>query len=102
PLRTKSESGDEAIIASRLAEYAGSLLSVDLGSIWRVVGELRAVRRNGGILYVAGNGGSAATAAHFANDLVSPRPPRAPLQSYALSSNISILTAIANDYGYEH
>lgn len=59
------------------------------------------LQRDGRIL-VAGNGGSAADAQHFAGELVSrfyfDRPA---LASIALSTDTSILTAIGNDYGYE-
>ncbi len=50
-----------------------------------------------------GNGGSAADAQHLAAELVGRfgRERRA-LPSIALSTNTSILTAIGNDYGYEH
>jgi len=47
-------------------------------------------------IWICGNGGSAATAEHFATDLVKKGYP-----AIALSSNISVLTMIANDYGYE-
>lgn len=59
------------------------------------------LQRDGRIL-VAGNGGSAADAQHFAGELVSrfyfDRPA---LAAIALSTDTSILTAIGNDYGYE-
>jgi D-sedoheptulose 7-phosphate isomerase len=50
-----------------------------------------------------GNGGSAADSQHLAAELVGRfgRERRA-LPSIALSTNTSILTAIGNDYGYEH
>jgi D-sedoheptulose 7-phosphate isomerase len=58
--------------------------------------------RGDGRVLVAGNGGSAADAQHFAGELVSrfyfDRPA---LASIALSTDTSILTAIGNDYGYE-
>lgn len=51
---------------------------------------------------VAGNGGSAADAQHFAGELVSKfffdRPG---LPAFSLATDTSILTAIGNDYGYE-
>ncbi len=51
---------------------------------------------------VAGNGGSAAEAQHFAAELVGrfkrERPPYAVI---ALTTDSAILTAVANDYGYE-
>jgi len=58
--------------------------------------------RNGGKLYTAGNGGSAADAQHLATEFVSKMArERAPLPAEALTVNSSILTAIGNDYGYE-
>lgn len=53
-------------------------------------------------ILIAGNGGSAADAQHFAGELVSrfyfDRPP---LAAIALTTDSSILTAIGNDYGFE-
>jgi len=47
-------------------------------------------------VYLCGNGGSAANAMHIANDLVS-----VGVRAHALTADVSTLTAIANDYGYE-
>lgn len=56
----------------------------------------------GGKLLLAGNGGSAADAQHIAGEFVSrfllDRPG---LPAIALTTDSSVLTAIANDYGYE-
>ena len=58
--------------------------------------------RNGGRLYIAGNGGSAADAQHLAAEFVSKLArDRAPLPAEALTTDSSILTAIGNDYGFE-
>lgn len=58
--------------------------------------------RNGGRLYIAGNGGSAADAQHLAAEFVSKLARvRAPLPAEALTVDSSILTAIGNDYGYD-
>ena len=58
--------------------------------------------KNGGRLYIAGNGGSAADAQHLAAEFVSKLTmDRAPLAAEALTVDSSILTAIGNDYGYE-
>ena len=48
-------------------------------------------------VYICGNGGSAATAEHMTNDLFS-----RDIKAVCLNSNTSIITMIANDYGYEH
>ena len=59
--------------------------------------------RAGGRLYIAGNGGSAADAQHLAAEFVSKLArDRAPLPAEALTTDSSILTAIGNDYGFEH
>lgn len=58
--------------------------------------------KNGNKTLIAGNGGSAADAQHIAGEFVSrfyfDRPG---LASQALTTDTSILTAVANDYGYE-
>lgn len=59
--------------------------------------------RGGGKLLVAGNGGSAADAQHIAGEFTSRLMfDRRPLAALALTTDTSGLTAIANDYGYEH
>ncbi len=51
---------------------------------------------------VAGNGGSAAQAQHFAAELVGRfKRERTPYPVMALTTDTAILTALANDYGYE-
>ena len=58
--------------------------------------------KNGGRIYIAGNGGSAADAQHLAAEFVSKLArDRAPLPAEALTVDSSILTAIGNDYGYD-
>ena len=58
-----------------------------------LVGAVRKAKR----VYLCGNGGSAANAIHIANDLVN-----AGVRAHALTADVATLTAIANDYGYEH
>ncbi|HZU11895.1 MAG TPA: SIS domain-containing protein [Chloroflexota bacterium] len=58
--------------------------------------------RRGHKVLAAGNGGSAAEAQHFAAELVGRfQRERAPYAAIALTVDSSILTAVANDYGYE-
>lgn len=57
----------------------------------------------GGLLMTAGNGGSAADAQHIAAELTGRfLLERQPFRAIALHANTSALTAIGNDYGYEH
>ena len=55
-----------------------------------------------GALLICGNGGSAADAQHLATEFVSTLTldhPRPPIRAIALTTDTSLLTAIANDYG---
>lgn len=57
--------------------------------------------KQGGTVYVCGNGGSAADAQHIAGELVGRfRRERSALPAMALSTDTSVITAVANDYGY--
>jgi len=56
----------------------------------------------GGKLLIAGNGGSAADSQHFAAELVGRfKKERQALPAIALTTNSSILTALANDYSFD-
>ncbi|HLU94747.1 MAG TPA: D-sedoheptulose 7-phosphate isomerase [Membranihabitans sp.] len=59
--------------------------------------------RRGGKVLFCGNGGSAADAQHLSAELSGRfRKDREPLFAEALHVNTSFLTAVANDYSYEH
>ncbi len=61
-----------------------------------------AALRNGRKILICGNGGSAADASHFAAELVGRlQRDRRALPAIALTTDISILTAVGNDYGYD-
>jgi len=58
--------------------------------------------KKGGKLLVFGNGGSASDAQHIVAELVGKFSKERPgLAAIALTTNSSILTALANDYGYD-
>jgi len=64
--------------------------------------ELVACFRAGGKLLAMGNGGSAADAQHLVAELVGRfREERIPLPALALTTDPSVVTALANDYGFE-
>jgi len=57
----------------------------------------------GGIIYICGNGGSAADAQHIAGELVGRfLRRRKALPAVAISTDTSVITSIANDYGFEN
>ena len=60
--------------------------------------------KNGGTVYVFGNGGSSCDAQHFAEELTSAfrTLERWSLPAHALSDNGAVLTAIGNDYGFDY
>ncbi|MCG3183899.1 MAG: Phosphoheptose isomerase [Planctomycetes bacterium] len=59
--------------------------------------------RNGHRVYWCGNGGSFTDAHHIVGELVGKYGyDRPPLPSFVLGAGVASLTAIANDYGYEH
>lgn len=59
--------------------------------------------KRGNKLLFMGNGGSAADAQHLAGEMVSRFAfDRPGLAAFALTTDTSVLTAIGNDYGYQH
>jgi D-sedoheptulose 7-phosphate isomerase len=73
------------------------------GDVDRVVATIARSMAAGGRLLTCGNGGSAADAQHIAAELTGRFfRDRRPLPALALHGNTSSLTAIGNDYGYDH
>jgi len=85
--------------AARVIAAAVPIVAVPLASLVRVIAERLSA---GGKLLAFGNGGSAADAQHLAAEFVvrlgKDRPAMAAI---ALTTDTSVLTAGANDYGYE-
>ncbi|MBF0417044.1 MAG: SIS domain-containing protein [Magnetococcales bacterium] len=85
--------------------YIGHLCEVlqriDPLDIAGFIATLLEARERGATIFFMGNGGSAATASHFANDLaIGTRSPHNPFRALAITDNLSVMTAIANDEGY--
>jgi D-sedoheptulose 7-phosphate isomerase len=97
------QSGGEDVARAHLAELGGLVASVDVPALERLGRRLHQVRERGGTVFVAGNGGSAATATHFAADLGKATKARhgVRLRAVSLTTNESWLTALSNDEGYE-
>jgi len=74
----------------------------DVSKIESLASAMWEALKKGGSIYWMGNGGSASDAEHLAAELAGRfKDDRRPLSSYALTSNSSLITAIANDYGYD-
>jgi len=85
---------------SYLAEVLGKL---DERAVAAFIETLVQARERGAQIFFIGNGGSAATASHFANDVaIGCRSWDRPFRAVSLTDNVPVMTAIANDYGYEH
>jgi len=79
---------------------------IDPASITELAAEFERARDNRNTIFVAGNGGSATTASSMANDIgfdiIKKTRSEVPFKVLALTDNSSVLTAIANDVGYEN
>jgi D-sedoheptulose 7-phosphate isomerase len=94
----------QALLEEHLAASQAALagLRAQLAELDAWSAELADVLGRGGRLLVAGNGGSAALAAHLAAELVGRfRAERPPFSALALHAEAATLTALGNDYGFE-
>src|SRR5215212_2816705 len=74
-----------------------------LDAVGAIADRIAQTLRAGGKLLIAGNGGSAADAQHVAAEFLSRFGfDRNPLPALALTTDTSVLTAIGNDYGFDH
>jgi len=88
------------------ADYRERLLAtlaqIDVAQVARAIEWLEQARREGQAIFVAGNGGSAATASHFVCDMVKGasfgRPSR--FRITALHDSMPTMTAYSNDVSY--
>ena len=84
-------------------EYLNTVLtSISFSEIDDFVKILLEARERGSTIFFIGNGGSAATASHFANDIaIGSREYQKPFRVISLCDNLAVITAIGNDDGYE-
>ncbi len=79
------------------------LQKLDVPAVTRFIETLIDARSRGARIFFCGNGGSAATASHFANDIaIGTRSSHKPFKAISLTDNNAVMTAIANDFGYDH
>lgn len=91
------------VITSYIERLRHLLSELDVDIISSIIDSMEALHGKGKI-YIIGNGGSAATASHMANDLSGGLKLR-DIRSFdveSLTDNSSVCTAIANDVGYEN
>jgi len=102
-----ADSTDDDLFRSVVTGYVASLTDyigrLDVDALLRIVERLRTARDGGAQVFIAGNGGSAATATHWVNDLgkATQKSGRTRFRVIGLADNISWFSALANDEGYE-
>jgi len=102
-----NDSGSAAEFAKGYINYLKKVLdSIVSESINKLVKEFEEARANGSTIFIAGNGGSATTATSMGNDIgfdvIKKSGTDKPFRVLALTDNTSVITAIANDVGYEN
>lgn len=99
--RPGNPSTAETAIDRYVTVFSRLVDDLDRAAILEVVDLLRVARAHGRTVYIAGNGGSAAIATHFVNDLGKATRAAGGFRALCLSDNVSWLTALANDEGFE-
>lgn len=91
-------------VDSYLDKLAVALSKVSREEIAKIVERLDKAEKEKGTIYIIGNGGSAATASHMANDLSAGLRLREIRNFHvvSLADNSATCTAIANDVGFEN
>ena len=85
--------------SAELKQQAAALLAEPVA---QAVASIANAVSNGGKILVCGNGGSAADAQHFAAELVGRFERERPeIAAIALTTDTSVLTALANDFGFD-
>ena len=93
--------------ADFLKNYASTVASdltrTDFQLLQQIAEMILATKKTGNRIYIAGNGGSAATASHMANDLLkgARRFGREGFRSICLADSTPIVTCLANDFCYD-
>jgi D-sedoheptulose 7-phosphate isomerase len=94
---------DMSYIEWYLNEISNVLQQLPRDQIARIIDILRRARLAGKRVFLIGNGGSAGTASHLVNDLLkgtaAEGKPR--MKAIALTDNVPVILAYANDCGYE-
>ncbi|MBF0363758.1 MAG: SIS domain-containing protein [Oligoflexia bacterium] len=91
-------------ISGYLDKITSTIKNLDKTKISHLVELILSIYRNDGTIFVFGNGGSAATAGHFCNDLLkglSHGGRNKRFKAMCLNENIATMMSIANDSSYE-
>ncbi|MCD6098392.1 D-sedoheptulose 7-phosphate isomerase [bacterium] len=90
-------------IENIIRESQAAIGKIPVDKVQEAADEIFSALENGNKLLICGNGGSAADSQHFAAELVGRfEKEKQPLPAISLTTDTSILTAVANDYGYDN
>lgn len=106
---THRQQGEKAAFAR---DYFAGLKAVvdrvDIAQVAAFVGELERAYQEDRQIFIVGNGGSAGTASHMACDLAKtvlgkkPDRKKRRFRVMSMTDNVPMITALGNDFGYEH
>jgi len=99
-----SKSDSSAGYYGNYCHYITKLMeSLDYNAVSEVSKCFLSARERGSTIFFVGNGGSAATASHFAQDLaeVGRKAKVKSFKTLSLTDNVPYITAVGNDYGYD-
>lgn len=89
-------------LADYFSRFEAILRGIQLDGVLQLAEEMKTSQSKGGRIFVCGNGGSAALASHFATDIGSGSVKRGSFfPIISLVDGSPIITAAANDFGYE-
>ena len=98
----------ESLARGYIQGVTSALNRLNLATLTRLIDEIWAAYREDRQVFVFGNGGSAATSSHLATDLAKGAlghrgdAPARPIRVISLTDNVALITAWANDVGFEH
>jgi D-sedoheptulose 7-phosphate isomerase len=95
---------DADVVTDYVSAFSQLLHDLDVIAMTRVLAQLERARDCQATVFIAGNGGSAATASHWASDLRAEAggTEGKRFRTRSLTENVSRFTAIANDTGFEN
>jgi D-sedoheptulose 7-phosphate isomerase len=105
--RTRTVDPATPVVSGHLSRLQQCLKDLPADQVAAVAERIWDVARSGGQIITGGNGGSAATASHMALDLGkstlggNAHPSALRIRTFALNDPVPVITAWANDYGYD-
>lgn len=98
----KNKTNTQDFIKKYFGYLSEILAKISADDVTKMIQVIEKARNEDKTVFFIGNGGSAATASHFANDLsIGTRSQKKPFRVMSLTDNVAVITAVGNDFGYE-